>query len=96
MRVQRLPLLSPQNSNKESNHYELTLIIPIPAFSREPEQRGENVNLKRRKLSGRSSLLEKLSGGVEEIGPATHILLARHGSQALTTSVCETIGIRAR
>lgn len=35
-------------------------------------------NLERRELSWRSGLFEKLGGGVEEIGPGTHVGVGGH------------------
>lgn len=54
--------------------------------------RGAEQNLKRRKLSGGCGLFEKLRGGVEEIGPATHVLLGRHS----ISSEREGKGLRAQ
>jgi len=42
------------------------------------ERKKKQKNLKRRELRGRSSLFEKFGGGVEQIGPVTHVLFACH------------------
>lgn len=55
------------------------LLSSLVSFSRETngsEERKEY--LKRRELSRRSCLFEKLRWGVKKIGPATHVLLTRH------------------
>lgn len=49
----------------------------------------EEENLKRGELSGGSGLFEKLGGGVEEIGPAAHVLIGRHGISSLARSEYE-------